>query len=447
MAQNDGGPAFASADVVRSTVRVVAVDREGRTKWGTGWIIAGSDAENRAGNAIVVTTNTVVANAARVTIIPAGDNAQLPARLRSTRRETKIDFDVAFIEVKGLSQPAFKIARDVPDSARPVYSLGYSFIADRNEASRWSRTASVQSGTLSKVFEGGMIQASQAPVDQIEHNTPLDDGYAGGPLLDRCGRVVGLNTKDGGFIRLGDASSIALSRGSVFALAANELISVAGVEGVPIQAVPGGECAPAAPPPAAAADSTAVPAQAAPAVTDEHRGGLNGVGDFFRGHPLYLALVVIVALAALGLGVWLLMSGRSAAPATPAPAPAPTPQPASQPGTSIQEPTPTAELTGRGPEGEPLSFRFSADDLARGGVTLGSDQAKAGAAIDNRANYKVSRAHAKLAFDGRNFTIEDLKSTNGTKVGGVKLEPHQPRVVMSGDEIELADVKLRLNLR
>ncbi len=184
-AQSDGGPAFTSEDLIKSTVRVVVLDRNGALRWGTGWIISGADTQNRAGNAIVATTYTVVANAERVTIIPAGQNVQLPARVRSTKRETKVDFDIAFIEVKGLDQPALKVARDIPDSARPVYSLGYSFISDRNEASRWARSASLQSGTLSKVFEGYMVAQSQAPVDQIEHNTPLDEGFAGGPPEDR----------------------------------------------------------------------------------------------------------------------------------------------------------------------------------------------------------------------------------------------------------------------
>lgn len=434
-AQEDGGPAFTSEDLIKSTVRVVVVTRDGQTRWGTGWIISGTDVQNRAGNAIVATSYTNVLNADRVTVIPAGANVQLPARIRSTKRETKIDFDVAFVEVKGLDGPAFKIARDIPDSARPVYSLGYSFISDRNEASRWARSASVQSGTLSKVFEGGMVQQSQAPVDQIEHNTPLDEGYAGGPLVDRCGRVVGLNTKDGGILRLGDMAS-AQSRGSVFALASDELISVAGQEGVPLEAVPGGACA-SAQPVAAAAPVAAPPPPPPPKPT-----GLQAVGDFFRGNPLYLALVVLVALAALGLGVWLLMTGQK--PAARAPAPPPTPQPS--PGTTVQPAAPVLEISGRGPEGEALSFRFTADELSRG-VIIGSDRAKAGVAIDNRATYKVSRAHAKLGFDGRNFTIEDLKSTNKTKLGGVELEPNQPRAVMNGDEVELADVKLRFGVR
>ena len=52
-----------------------------------------------------------------------------------------------------------------------------------------------------------------------------------------------------------------------------------------------------------------------------------------------------------------------------------------------------------------------------------------------------------LGYDGRSFTIEDLKSANKTKIGGATLAPNKPRALMQGDEVEFADVKLRVNLR
>ncbi|MGH3427605.1 MAG: S1 family peptidase, partial [Mycobacteriales bacterium] len=307
LTQGDGGPEFRSDDIVKSTVRVVVYDSgHRRLGWGTGWIISASDFDKRAGNAIVVTTWNTIAKAAvggYVQIIPGGGGPELPARVRSTSNETKIDFDLAFIEVKGLTAPALPVADTAPDSARPVYSSGYSFVADTNEASQWSSRASIQSGTVSKTFQGGMTRASQAPVDQIEHNTPLDPGYSGGPLLDRCGRVVGVNTKDGG-IRIGEDVPVALSRGSRFALASNELISIANQEGVPF--VPGhGDCSSSATPAATTAPSLPVaappPVQASP---------IQSTGDFFRANPIALGALVLAGLVALGFAVWLIMRGR-----------------------------------------------------------------------------------------------------------------------------------------
>lgn len=431
--QGDGGPEFRSEDVVRSTVRVVAYDEADRPiGWGAGWIISTKDDVNRAGNAIVATTFHTLSKAHHVRVF-SSDGTPLAARIRSVKRETRLDYDLAFLEVKDLDDPALTIAEQLPDSGRPVYALGYSDVADKSEVAQWAKKASLQSGTLSKAFAGGMTRASQAPVDQIEHNAPLADGYSGGPLIDRCGRVIGVNTTDGGHLKLGAAA--ATSVGSNFALSSNELISVAAQEGVPVERTPGGPCA-VAPPIQASADTPAAP------VAKEST--LQRIGDYFRSHPLYLGAVVIVALAALALGIWLLISGqRQTLVSGPVisgggPPPIAPPSPAA-------DSSPVIELSGRGPDGEVLNFRFTADELANGSVKIGADPDVA-ARIDRRTDYKVSSTHAALAYDGRNFTIEDLKSTNKTKISGSPLTPHKPRALMQGDELELADVKLRVNI-
>ena len=55
----------------------------------------------------------------------------------------------------------------------------------------------------------------------------------------------------------------------------------------------------------------------------------------------------------------------------------------------------------------------------------------------------ISRCHAALGFDGEAFFVQDLGSTNGTKVNGVR----QPRQVLSaGDELELGKIRLSIRL-
>ena len=48
---------------------------------------------------------------------------------------------------------------------------------------------------------------------------------------------------------------------------------------------------------------------------------------------------------------------------------------------------------------------------------------------------KVSRHHARIVVEGGQAVLEDLGSTNGTSVNGVRLE--SPRVLAHGDEIEI----------
>ncbi len=66
---------------------------------------------------------------------------------------------------------------------------------------------------------------------------------------------------------------------------------------------------------------------------------------------------------------------------------------------------------------------------------LGVEGSANGRIADNRSKTLVSRRHAQIAYDGQNFTIEDNKSLNGTKVGTAKLEPFTKRTVVSGDTI------------
>jgi pSer/pThr/pTyr-binding forkhead associated (FHA) protein len=55
----------------------------------------------------------------------------------------------------------------------------------------------------------------------------------------------------------------------------------------------------------------------------------------------------------------------------------------------------------------------------------------------------VSRAHAAIGFDGTAFFVQDLGSTNGTKVNG----ECEPRVVLcDGDEVRVGKLPLRVTL-
>ncbi len=56
--------------------------------------------------------------------------------------------------------------------------------------------------------------------------------------------------------------------------------------------------------------------------------------------------------------------------------------------------------------------------------------------IDSRA---VSRHHARIDKRKGGCYITDLGSTNGTSLGGIKLEPHRPELLSCGDEILFAD--------
>ena len=78
-----------------------------------------------------------------------------------------------------------------------------------------------------------------------------------------------------------------------------------------------------------------------------------------------------------------------------------------------------------------------------GGFVLGRDEMLVDAVLDHRS---VSHRHARLTrLDGR-LCVEDLNSTNGTRVNGRRLEPFAPRALAPGDAVVLGDVDLPLRL-
>ncbi len=61
---------------------------------------------------------------------------------------------------------------------------------------------------------------------------------------------------------------------------------------------------------------------------------------------------------------------------------------------------------------------------------------------DNRA----SRRHAQITNDQSTLTIEDLGSTNGTKVNDVKLQPGEKKTLAGGEKISFGGYEMQLNL-
>jgi len=55
----------------------------------------------------------------------------------------------------------------------------------------------------------------------------------------------------------------------------------------------------------------------------------------------------------------------------------------------------------------------------------------------------MSRAHAAIGYDGEHFFVQDLGSTNGTRVNGSR---EQKAALKSGDDIQLGKLLMRLEL-
>jgi hypothetical protein len=179
--------------VVRIYVAVRRADGAEATGSGTGFVIA---PEHVATNLHVVTFGGA-----------AGEGAGIAISVRETgavegRRAEIVwssgELDLAVIRVPGLARPALALSRasplDYPRKGDEVWALGFPGVADvvmPAEPERASPT--VTRGVVGRIGMGGADPARPArPV--VQHDASINRGSSGGPLLDSCGVVVGINT-------------------------------------------------------------------------------------------------------------------------------------------------------------------------------------------------------------------------------------------------------------
>lgn len=93
----------------------------------------------------------------------------------------------------------------------------------------------------------------------------------------------------------------------------------------------------------------------------------------------------------------------------------------------------TIELEGIGAFAE-YYLKIDSDELAGmgSGLIIGRDEIGSTFAI---LDDTVSRTHARLAIANGTFAVEDAGSTNGTRVNGRALRPHEFRSLNSGDRV------------
>jgi hypothetical protein len=73
---------------------------------------------------------------------------------------------------------------------------------------------------------------------------------------------------------------------------------------------------------------------------------------------------------------------------------------------------------------------------------LGIDLAPLGGASKG-----VSRIHAAFFYQDNLLHVEDLESTNGTRINGMTLLPNKPYRLRDGDELEFGSARLIVRLR
>lgn len=142
-----------------------------RAGLGSGFIVSN--------DGLVLTNSHVVAGAERVDVVTLGDDP-VPARVLGA--DPRID--IAVLRIEGRNLPVAPIGNS------DVLQVGQQTIAIGNPLG-FERT--VTAGVMSA--QNRAIPGAGTPLrDLIQTDAAIHPGNSGGPLLDSCGRVIGVNT-------------------------------------------------------------------------------------------------------------------------------------------------------------------------------------------------------------------------------------------------------------
>ncbi|MBI1250441.1 MAG: trypsin-like serine protease [Alphaproteobacteria bacterium] len=102
--------------------------------------------------------------------------------------------DLALLRFDGESPPALSISQIAPRAGDAIVALGYPDMddIDRPAVELVRPTApSRSSGSIASLRDRA---PTGDPIPTINHEAVISSGSSGGPLLDQCGRVIGVNT-------------------------------------------------------------------------------------------------------------------------------------------------------------------------------------------------------------------------------------------------------------
>jgi len=187
-------PAPAAADpadidaAARGVVRVIIIGEDGPEIFpishGTGFAVGGDR---------IITNAHVVQEAIDDTrlaigVVPAEGDEAVYARLVSVSPRN----DLALLELtETLALPPLTIAGNPPQSGA-VTAVGYPLNVDRAQGLQQADIFRAQPPVTATGFLSGRRPSRE--FDTILHTAPIARGNSGGPLLDDCGRVIGVNS-------------------------------------------------------------------------------------------------------------------------------------------------------------------------------------------------------------------------------------------------------------
>jgi S1-C subfamily serine protease len=102
--------------------------------------------------------------------------------------------DLAVLRVEGLTRPPVRLSEtdaERPAKGMPVFAIGFPGAGARLGL---ALETSFTTGTVSRLFTGSWSEEG-SQIRIIQHSAPTNPGNSGGPIVNTCGQVVGLNSQ------------------------------------------------------------------------------------------------------------------------------------------------------------------------------------------------------------------------------------------------------------
>ena len=439
----DSGPASAQVidikKVEAGVVRVRADFSQGYSM-GTGFVI------NAQG---YIATNWHVINmqgnfSDRISIYPSDSAEQFPVQ----RIWASSALDLAILRVRGnFSRPAVPLATVLPDKGQVVFALGFPGVA-----ANWGspHVATVTRGVLSRAITGSWGRGGRFRL--VQHSAQINKGNSGGPLFDQCGRVIGVNTQ-GPFItviRNGQPVAIPTGTGVFVASQITALIGELRSQNIPFIEVSSNCEGVGGLGPAALEQLEETKRKLSKTQAEIERTRLEAfqadarldalIRQLFIWGPILGLLIIAAIVLALRKprervvqvfkGYSEQISRRLS-------------KPAERPSRSGGPPRSGLCFAGFDTNGSPVRLTVEGGKLAtKAGIVVGRHPDLTDIVIGDGG---VSRRHIRVRRQGNRMWLEDLNTTNGTKLNHRPLAPFKPVEIRAGDQIGLGRIELSVS--
>jgi hypothetical protein len=328
--------------------------------------------------------------------------------------------------LKYLKISPMSITSKQPEKGARVKAIGFPGVADAKniDSADIKAESTISSGVLGRLIEDGVWRKGGAPLRLVQHSAFIHRGNSGGPLLDVCNRIIGVNTQgEVNIVRDGKGRGTGvgdLIAGFYYASDIRELIDILDKQDISYY-LDSNECV-------SAEEKLTQTLQLALVV---------GGGGFFliaglvvysmRSPAVKKRVAKVVETYSRSIRSSRDRPDNAASPNRHSPAPA--------------DSKSSLILDGYGPGGERHRLVIVSSDLFQGEVIVGRDP-------DNRANLinddSISRRHCAFYAHGSQLFVRELNSTNGTFVDGRQLSPGESVSVRNGADIKLGSVSFKV---